>query len=300
MTTETNVDSAAPTILPDPHAVAIARAMQAETDGLVILFGSRAKGNYDTASDMDVLLIGHTRGSPKGAAQDYMEKNPPQLHVEVMEMNPDQFRRERLANQSIASKACRHGVWMSDERTEYRYFYEDDYPEHWPATRVHLANSWENMHRLEQLVEEMSWDDKMVGFTAQQTVENGLKSLLSLHQDTAEFRHNLRGIWNHYLNRHHDPSREDHLEIREVVDELMEHTSYDNPQRPGEKESWLTLYAAVYRYGQETRRMPEWERQELLARVRDAFTTVMDHVSRESGTGEEHIFPDGKPWDRTP
>ena len=50
---------------PDPHAVAIATAMQAETDGLVILFGSRAKGNYEAASDMDVLLIGHTRGSPR-------------------------------------------------------------------------------------------------------------------------------------------------------------------------------------------------------------------------------------------
>ena len=283
---------------PDPHAVAIATAMQAETDGLIILFGSRAKGSYETTSDMDVLLIGHTRGFPRGAAQEYMEKNPPKLHIEVMEMSPDRFRRERLANQSIVSKACRHGLWMSDERTWHRNFYHDGYPEHWPATRVHLANSWENMHRLEGLVGEKSWDDKMVGFTAQQTVENGLKSLLSLHQATAEFRHDLKGIWNHYLNRHHDPSREDHWEIREAVDELMEHTSYENPQRPGENESWLTLYAAVYRYGQETRRMPEWERQELLTRVKEAFTKVMDHVSRESGTDEEDIFPDGKPWDR--
>lgn len=283
---------------PDPHAVAIARAMQAETDGLIILFGSRAKGNYETASDLDVLLIGHTRGKPKGAAQEYMDENPPKLHVEVMEMTAERFGRERLANQSIASKACRHGVWMGDERLNYRNSYEDDYPEHWPATRVHLANSWENMHRLEGLIAERSWDDKMVGFTAQQTVENSLKSLLSLHQDTAEFRHNLQGIWNHYLTRHHDPGREDHREIRETVEELMDHTSYEDPQKPGGKDSWLTLYAAVYRYGQETRRMPEWERQELLLRVREAFTTVMDHVSRESGTGEDDIFPDGKPWER--
>ena len=285
---------------PDPHAVAIATAMQAETDGLVILFGSRAKGNYEAASDMDVLLIGHTRGSPRRAAHEYMVKNLPKLHMEVMEMSPERFQRERLANQSIVSKACRHGVWMSDERTEYRNSYQDNYPEHWPATRVHLANSWENMHRLEELVGENSWDNKMLGFTAQQTVENGLKSLLSLHQDTVEFRHDLKGIWNHYLNNHHDQSRKDHQEIRDVVDELMEHTSYENPQRPGDKESWLTLYAAVYRYGQETRRMPEWERQELLTRVRNTFTTVMDHVSRESGTGEEDIFPDGTPWDTRP
>ena len=140
----------------------------------------------------------------------------------------------------------------------------------------------------------------MVGFTAQQTVENTLKSLLSLHQDTVEFRHNLKGIWNHYLDHHHDQSREDHRNIQEVVDDLMEHTSFEHPQNPGVKESWLTLYAAVYRYGQETRRMPEWERQELLVRVKDTFTTVMDHVSHQSGTGEEDIFPDGKPWDRTP
>ena len=215
-------------------------------------------------------------------------------------MSPERFQRERLANQSIVSKACRHGVWMSDERTEPPELLPRQLPralardqsapgqqlgEHAPARRTRRRK--------------FLGYDKMLGFTAQQTVENGLKSLLSLHQDTVEFRHDLKGIWNHYLNNHHDQSRKDHQEIRDVVDELMEHTSYDNPQRPGDKESWLTLYAAVYRYGQETRRMPEWERQELLERIRATFTTVMDHVIRESGTGEEDIFPDGKPWDRT-
>ena len=101
---------------------------------------------------MDVLLIGHTSGTPGTAANKYMQSNPPQLCLEVMEMTPDQFQRERLANQSIASKACRHGVWMSDERTGYPNHYQDDYPEHWPATRVHLANSWENMYQFEELV----------------------------------------------------------------------------------------------------------------------------------------------------
>ena len=286
---------------PDPHAVEIARAMQLETDGLVILFGSRAKGNYQTTSDLDILLVGHTTGKPRGAAEEYMDENPPRLHVEVMEMSTNQFGRERLANQSIASKACRHGLWMSEERLNYGNRYEDqyeyEYPVHWPATKIHLANSWENMHRFEELVEQRSWDDKMVGFTVQQAVENGLKSLLSLHQDTVEFRHDLQGIWNHYLARHHDPGREDHKEIQEVVEELMEHTSYESPQKPGGRDSWLTMYAAVYRYGQETRRMPEWERQELLLRVRDAFTKIMNHVSQESSTGERDIFPDGKPWE---
>ena len=285
---------------PDPHAVAIARAMQAETDGLVILFGSRAKGNYEAASDMDVLLTGHTRRSPRGAAHEYMEKNPPRLHIEVMEVSPERFQRERLANQSIVSKACRHGLWMSDDSTDHRNFHQDHYPDHWPATRVNLANGWGNMRHLEELVGKKSWYDKMVGFAVQQTVENALKSLLSLHQDTVEFRHDLKGIWTHYLNHHHDPSREHHQEIRQVVDGLMEHTSCEDPRSPGDKESWLTPYAAVYRHAQKPRRIPEWERQELLARVRDTFTTVMDHVSRESGTGEEDIFPDGKPWDRTP
>ena len=149
---------------------------------------------------------------------------------------------------------------MSTERTDYNNRYEEDYPAHWTNTRKNLANSWENMYRFEELVEEKSWDHKMVGFYAQQTVENGLKSLLSLHQDTVEFRHDLQGIWNHYLRRHHDPNRSDHQEIRESVEELMEHTRYQDSN--GRDECWLTLYAAVYRYGQEVRRMPEWERQQ--------------------------------------
>ena len=286
---------------PDPHAVAIARAMQAEADGLVILFGSRAKGTHQAASDLDVLLIGHTCGTPQKAAHEYMDKHPPKLHVEVMEMSEERFVRERLANQSIASKACRHGVWMKDEQLSYGNSrpeaHPDGYPDHWPATRVHLANRWEHMRHLEELIAERSWNDKMVGFTAQQTVENAPKALLSLHQDTAEFRHDLQAIWGHYLARHHDLRRAEHRAVRDAVEELMDHTSYENPQRSGVKNSWLALYAAQYRYGQETRRMPKWERQELLLRIKDTFTAVMAHVIRESGTSEDDVFSGGKPWE---
>ena len=46
-----------------------------------------------------------------------MEKNPPKLHMEVMEMSPERFQRERLANQSIVSKACRHGLCDEEPAT---------------------------------------------------------------------------------------------------------------------------------------------------------------------------------------
>lgn len=285
---------------PDLHAVEIAKAVQDTSDGTVILFGSRARGNYAQSSDTDILVVGHTKGSPLATARRYMEAHPPVLEVQIFEMTEEEFARKRLATQSLAGHAARHGIWMSDERTDYRYHYEDEYPIHWPATRNYLENGWENLREMQEKVDANSWNQKAIGYTAQQTVENGLKSLLSLHQDTAEFRHDLRAIWDHYLNRHHNPDNTDAQAVREAVDELMDHTAYENPEDPGQTECWLTDYARQYRYRQNYRRMAEHELQELKLRVEDAFYTIMDHVNAASGTSENNIFPDGKPWENRP
>ena len=113
---------------PDPHAIAIARAVQDKSEGTVILFGSRARGDYERGSDADILVIGETKKSPMTAAREYMKSHPPELEVQIFRMTEEEFARQRMANQSIAGHAARHGVWMSRERTEYSYDYQDEYP----------------------------------------------------------------------------------------------------------------------------------------------------------------------------
>lgn len=285
---------------PDPHAVNIARAVQEASDGTVILFGSRARGDYTRDSDADILVIGHTKGSPLAAARRYMTAHPPELEVQIFEMTRPEFGRKRLATQSLAGHAARHGVWMSSERNDYTHHYEDEYPVHWPATRNCLENGWENLREMQEKIEANSWNQKAIGYSAQQAVENGLKSLLSIHQDPAEFRHDLRAIWNHYLHHHHNPRDPGAHTVQEAVEDLMDHTAYDSPRDPGQKECWLTDYARQYRYRQDYRRMAEYELQELKLTVEDAFFAIMDHVNAVSGTSETDLFPDGKPWESSP
>ena len=285
---------------PDPHAVAIAKVVQQTSDGTVILFGSRARGDYTPYSDADILVVGHTKGSLFTAAQRYMEAHPPALEVEIVQMTEGEFGRQRLATQSLAGHAARHGVWMSSERTEYSNSYEDEYPVHWPATRNFLENGWENLREMQEKIEDNSWNQKATGYSAQQAVENGLKSLLSLHQDTAEFRHDLQAIWHHYLGRHHNPEDPGAQSVKEAVDELMTYTAYESPDDSEQTRCWLTDYARQYRYRQDYRRMAEYELQELKLRVEDTFHTIMNHVNAVSGTSEEDIFPGGKPWEHHP
>ena len=285
---------------PDPHAVEIARAVQDTSDGTVILFGSRARGDYTRDSDADILVIGHTKGAPLTAARHYMTAHPPVLEVQIFEMTRPEFLRKRLATQSLAGHAARHGVWMSSERNEYTHHYEDEYPDHWPATSNCLENGWENLREMQEKIEGNSWNQKAIGYPAQQAVENGLKSLLSIHQDPLEFRHDLRAIWHHYLNHHYNPAHPGAQAVREAVDELMDHTAYDSPRDPGQTECWLTDYARQYRYRQDYRRMAEYELRELKLRVEDTFFAIMDHVNAISGTSEDDLFPGGKPWELRP
>lgn len=139
------------TILPDQHVLNIAhipRAIrQKVTPDTVVLFGFRATGQHRPDSDVDILVIKPDQdpgfGAAWAAARNFMAAPPPELEVTIVVMTMSEFQRNRRARQHLAGQADRYGVVRSDVKLNHAAHYDDDYPEHWEATRQRLENAAE-------------------------------------------------------------------------------------------------------------------------------------------------------------
>ena len=128
---------------PDELGVKTAQCIQAALPRtIVILFGSRARGDHRPNSDVDILIIIPDDDSPNWveaqARQEMMrfrQHNGMELECDIMVMTEKQFQRNRLAKQHIAGQADTYGVIMSGERLEYRYNHEDEYEDEYPNHR---------------------------------------------------------------------------------------------------------------------------------------------------------------------
>ena len=291
-----------PSITPDQHALNIARVVQREVaPNIVILFGSRATGQHREDSDVDLLVVsldGPQKGGSAGrAASAYMNENPPFLEVNIVNMTLAEFQRNRRAKQHLAGQADHYGVAIGMERMDYSTGYEDDYPEHWPATRQRLENTAEWSKQFNDMVAEDHWNQKLMGFSAQQQVENALRGLLSAHNDPTTFRHGLDGIWEYYVDTYHDRNDPETKELYESVTGLLDHTTYENPESPTGYSNWLVKYAADYRYNIAPRPMDRSEKAELQNMVNYAANRLVGRIHELSGTTEDEVFPDGAPWE---
>ena len=291
---------------PEQHALNVARAAQQNAaPAMVILFGSRATGRHREGSDVDLLVVTDD-GNPRGAeirayhaAREYMRANPPRLGTDVIGMTRAEFDRCRRANQHIAGQAARYGIVMNGESLAPPPPPRDGYPDHWPETRrrIESAEAWQ--HSLADMVDAEHWHQELVGFTAQQAVENALKGWLSAHNDSRTWGHELLDLWVDIRNIA-DHSDDTLSEAYRALQELFQYTHYVDSGRPEEAKDWLTDYAARYRYGGTTHRMSSSERRELNEKVNAVVVSVVNRIHALSGTNDRDVYPDGaKPWDNT-
>ena len=288
---------------PDQHALNVARAVQeAVASATVILFGSRAKNRHRENSDIDLLIVTDD-GNPPGAeirarntAYAYLKANPPGLAVDVFSMTRGEFDRCRRANQHIAGQAARYGVVMNGENLDYSSDCQDSYPAHWPETRQRLENVEEYLHQFNQMIDESHWNQRLLGFIAQQAVENALKGWLSARNDARTYNRELTGLWKDIVNVE-DWSNPNMDQLHQAVANLFACIHYNDPDRPGEESDWLTKYAVTYRYGRASHRMTRDQRITLHQAMNDALAAVMDRIHTTSGTSSSDLWREGpKPW----
>ena len=214
---------------PDPRACAVARAVEeAVHPDKVILFGSRARGDFRPDSDIDLLIV--TGPGPvdqrayqrtSAAAHRKVEEVYDQpMGVDLVHLSEDAFHYGRRARNHVAGQAVRDGFDANGDKVTY----DNPEPTNWPDIQQRIANAERELRVLNILVEGNA-DQEAIGFHAQQAIENALKGWISaLDAD--------------YRNTH---------DLSKLVDIIRRHPQ-ENDTPAGEQLTWLTNYAVKYRY----------------------------------------------------
>ena len=216
-------------LLPDLRACAVARAVgDAAHAHTVILFGSRARGDFTPDSDIDLLIITGTRN----VSHEEYQRNSAAAHhkarevyghsigVDLVHLAEEDFHHCRRARNHVAGQAVRDGFDVNGEKVTY----DNSDPTNWPDIRQRIINAERELRALEILVEGNA-DQETIGFHAQQAIENALKGWISALDDD-------------YRNTH------DLTDLAAIVRRHPE----ENDTSAGERLAWLTDYAVIYRY----------------------------------------------------
>jgi len=294
--------------LPDLTGLAAAQAAQeAARPAVVILFGSRARGDWQEHSDIDLLVIAEGKENARRAAaaaqagiDEWELQNRSGLHVDIIPLTRQQFERCRRAKQHIPGQADTCGVVMSGTPLPPPSGYADEYPDHWPATlnRFKNARGWLRIYN--ERVDGNHWHPDIIGMAAQQAVENALKGVLSCLNAATGYSHQLLDTWQKLqgLAQFQETAAPELLAAGET---LFDYLKYPDRQRPGEYKDWLTEYAAPHRYFEPSVIMSQAQRRELQSRVNSFVALLLAHISRLSGVTVQDVYPDGlRPWERHP
>ena len=198
----------------DAKALQVAQLVQQRTPAeLTILFGSRARGDHDAHSDIDILLLlpelppYPRRLAAEQAAHAHARAiyghNVP---VEITWDTLASFRRHRHYANSIHTHAVQDGIIMPRHTAEYRPAdYEDE-----PAGRQYDWSHYEariqdaaDALALFQAAHELGLSEAAVGRQAQQALEHGLKALLEAHGAAYRAVHDIGELLGNV--RRHDP-----------------------------------------------------------------------------------------------
>ncbi|MCY3542569.1 MAG: HEPN domain-containing protein [Chloroflexi bacterium] len=251
----------------DPKAVAVARAVyDAVALDSVILFGSRARGDYRPDSDIDLMLIHDAPLSRDDyykagdAAYDAIEETFGKrgvVGVDLLLISKSKYNQCRGGINHVAAQAARDGVDMNGEKPEYE---PDSESFDWGDINQRVINTDRELITLEGLIES-NLPQEAIGFHAQQAIENILKAWIS-------------AVGLEYINTH---DLEELLGIiKSVPDELV--------TPAGVELRWLTEYAVKYRYQGAALVMDD--PQMLFRMIDDAVAAIYERIKALTGVDE--------------
>ena len=253
------------TMAADPRACAVARAVEAAVrPDRVILFGSRARGDFRPDSDIDLLIVTGPGPLDRRAYQrtsaaahrkaEEMYDQP--MGVDLVHLSEDAFHDGRRARNHVAGQAVRDGFDANGDKVSY----DNPQPTNWPDIRQRIANAERELRVLNILVEGNA-DQEAIGFHAQQAIENALKGWISaLDAD--------------YRNTH---------DLTKLIAIIRRHPQEEDTSA-GEQLTWLTSYAVEYRY--EGAQVQMDDRFALLAGTTETVQAIIARIRTLTGTDE--------------
>ena len=249
----------------DPRACAVARAVEATVHpNRVILFGSRARGDFRPGSDIDLLIV--TGPGPLDqrtyqrtsltARRTVEEVYGEPMGVDLVHLSEDAFHDGRRARNHVAGQAVRDGFDANGDKVSY----DNPMPTNWPDIRQRIANAERELSDLEKLIE-INGSQEAIGFHAQQAIENALKGWISaLDAD--------------YRNTH---------DLADLIAIVRRHPQEEDTSA-GEQLTWLTSYAVKYRY--EGARVEMDDRFALLDGTTETVQAIIARIQTLTEPGE--------------
>ena len=279
------------TTIPDKTALELARAVQsAVAPDTVILFGSRARGDYRPDSDVDLLIISKpgtmaATGLAERVVREHFKLNPPRLGVDMVSMDLDKFNYCRRAKNHVAAQALRDGVVMNDANFDPPSPSEDQYPDSWPDVKERLQATYRHIGTFQLVIDHTDGYQEIYGFHAQQAVENTIKAWLSAAELDYRRVHDLQEVADQVFA---DPNESNTLAATRLK-LLLDYTSFESPDYPGEIKNRLTLYAVSYRYGGAAFRMDELDQDRFHREINPAVQTFINRAYELTGTNETDV-----------
>ncbi len=253
---------------PDPKACAVARAVgEAVHPAKVILFGSRARGDFTPDSDIDLLIITgpgpvdqqEYQRTSAAARRTVEELYGDSIAVDLLRMSERAFHDGRRARNHVAGQAVRDGFEANGDKVAY----DNPQPTNWPDIRQRIANAERELGVLKILVEANAAQEA-IGFHAQQALENALKGWISaLDAD--------------YHNTH---------DLTQLAATVRQHPA-ESDTSAGERLAWLTEYAVRYRYAGAEVVMDD--RFALLAAATETVGAILARIRVLVATEEEEL-----------
>ena len=185
----------------DAKALSVAQAVyEALRPETVILFGSRARGNYRPDSDIDLLLI--VSDDPKNRERERMAWDAARaaieriyghrLDVDVVQYTPEQFDAELPSINRLAARVAEDGITLDGKRMAYQRLHYDDERRR-EEVELRLYDAAEHCATLE-LVIDAGRGDQVVGYNAQQTLEHSLKAMTAALGSRYATTHDLQEL----------------------------------------------------------------------------------------------------------
>ena len=177
---------------PCSAALSAAQAAQAAvTPDTVILFGSRARGDYRPDSDIDLLVITPQEPSPDRKAaiaatvgQTAHAVSGKAIDIQLVWRSQQEFHHNRRYTNSVETNAVREGILMPGNPGEYSSSYdavETEYEYNWTNYDNRLYHAEQHLD-LMQLAAASGKSDLMIGQQAHNALEHAMKALLEAHE----------------------------------------------------------------------------------------------------------------------
>lgn len=235
-----------------------------------ILFGSRARGDHDPASDIDVLIIKDPEPTEawlenlRDQARRIQKSRVPQASgIDILCMTAADFRRDRRLRNHLANSIAKQGLAiMTDDPPEPAHGHFEEQTD-WQDVRQRLSDANDAAADLRLwsesgLAERMS--DKGVGRAGQTALENAYKAVLGSHG----FDYPTSGRDGHNL--------------RLLVDRVRRDLNWPPGEPiPGEEYQYLTEFGGAALYAHEH---PSLDKASIVVDIPRAVETLTASVER--------------------